>query len=706
MPTGLSPLERVVAWLLLGTAIVSVTSLLLADLGLFTGWAVAGAVLLAGAGVLLAGRRRRDAGGGLPRRSLRRDAVLVALVALLLALALPPFEWVLGGRDPGTYVNAALQMRAEHSTIAHRPELRALPPGVVGDVSLWEPDPIEGRAPPAPPADPYRRDLWPGMYLQRPDGVVPQGFHLFPALLAAAGSVSGDEGLWAVPALAVLVLLVCALLAGRLTEGRRPGVAEAATGAALVASLAFVWYARYPTAELLDAALLVGGAWLWTIAARSGSGWTAGAAGFVTGASLLTRPDAVLTVAAVGALALVLGVLGAFGPQARRFTVWFAVVAGASLVHATVFAGRYLEDVSVHAPAGWAALAAGGAVVVVAAALALHRRRDLAALIRSRSSSLTRALPAAALLGLLALAALGVVRGWLPPSWLRWHLGEAGIALAVAGGAVVLARLPRERGSEGAWLLLLLAAATLLLYLPDARISPDQPWGFRRFLPVLVPVWAVLCGVAAAALAAVRGRWRTPARVALTVVGAVALVQLVGGLAPTLGHREYEGAGEVVDRLDASLGPGRPLVLFGPHDVTLHRFGPAVGIGRGREAFPVRALNRRPLVDWVTARAKGGRVLLVTYRRRLPPLDRGRLRASPIATVPFSLPEMEQPLDRLPRHPRRLAGELVVWRIVARSERAGAGYGRRARRAGGSPAARRGGAARAGRQVAAAATSR
>ena len=543
------------------------------------------------------------------------------------------------------------------------------------------------------------------MYLQRPNGVVPQGFHLFPALLAAAGSASGDEGLWAVPALAAIVLLVCALFAGRLTEGRRPAVAEAATGIALLAGLGFVWWARYPTAELLDTAMLVGGAWLWTVAARSESGWAAGAAGFVTGASLMTRPDAVLTLVAIAALALALGVLGAFGPQARRFAAWFAIV-GASIVHAAVFARRYLEDVSVHSPAGWGALAAAGIAAAGVAAAALYRRRELASGIRSHSALLTRALPAAAVLGLLALVALGHARGWLPPLWLRWHLGEAGIALAVAGGAVLFARLPRERGSEGAWLLLLLAAATLLLYLPDARISPDQPWGFRRFLPVLVPVWAVLCGAAAAALVDMRGRWRTPARVALAAVGVVALVQLLGGLAPTLGHREYDGAGEVVDRLDASLGSGRPLVLFGPHDVTLHRFGPAIGIGRGREAFPVLALNRPRLVDWVTECTKARRVLLVTFGRRLPPLDQRRLRASVIASVPFSLPEMEQPLDHLPRHVRRLAGELVVWRIVARRERAGAACARTARHAGASPAAGRAGEGRAGPRGAGAATRR
>jgi hypothetical protein len=148
--------------------------------------------------------------------------------------------------------------------------------------------------------------------------------------------------------------------------------------------------------------------------------------------------------------------------------------------------------------------------------------------------------------------------------------------------------------------------------------------------------------------------------------GAVGLVQLASGLAPTLGHREYAGASRVLERLDARLGPGSPLVLFGPHDVVLHRFGPAIGIGRGRVAFPVTELRARRLVDWLLARARTRRTLLVTYGRRLPDMDRERLRATPVARVALSLPEMERPLDRLPRRAGRLSGELVVWRLRGR----------------------------------------
>lgn len=658
LPPGLTLLERALAWLLLGSALAAGGALLLADLGALYPAALAALLVVVAAAGLLVTRRASHPGAVRPRPG-RRDVALLALVAVLLVLALPPFEWVLGGRDPGTYVNAGLQMRAEHTTAPARDYVGEVPARVLPALTFWDPDEIPGRPTPPPPADPYKRDLWPGFYLRKPDRVLPQGFHLYPALLAAAGAASGDEGLWVVPVLAVLVLLACALLAGRLAEGAWPGAAEAGTGVALVAGLGFVWWARYPNAEMLAAALLVGGAWLWTLASRAGSRRLAAAAGALAGATLLTRPDAVILLPALALVALVLAILGRFGPAARWFGAGALATSALAATHAVAFGGPYLNDVSVHSPAGWTAIGAVLSAAALLAGAALRRREPIAAYLRRHQDTLARVVPIAALIGLVAVAAVGNVEGWAPLVWLRLHLGEAGLAAAAVGGAVLMARLLRGGGSEGAWLLLLLAAITLVLYLPNAHISPDLPWGFRRFLPALVPVWAILCGIAlSAALAAGKA-----IRVVATLVTVVALAQLISGLAPTLGHREYDGAGGTVDRLDSLLGHGDPLVLFGGPDETAHLFGPAIGIGRGRAAFPVDDLSRRGIVDWLIARSRLRRVLLVTHGGHLPPLDRARLRARRTRSMVFSLPEMERPTDRLPTDAHRLSGTLVVWRL-------------------------------------------
>lgn len=662
LPAGLSALERALATLLLGTTLVACGALLLGDLGWFGPVPLVALLVVFGTAGLLA-TRRGGKRAALPPRPGRRDLWLLVAGAVLLAVALPPFEWVLGGRDPGTYVNGALQLRASGSIAAERPFLREVPPDVLKGMSLWEPDPIPGRPRPAPPADPYERDLWPGMYLGRPDRVVPQGFHLFPALLAAGGEATGDEGLWTVPALALLVVLSCALLAGRLAEGLRDSAAEVASAVALVAGLGFVWWARYPTAELLDAALLAGGVWLWVLASRANSAWTAGAAGVVVGASLLTRADAVLLIPALVLVGVGLAVMGRFGATARAFFLSAAAMAVAAGLHAGLFARDYLEDVSVHSPAGWATLGAAGAAALLAAALALSLRGPVRAWLEASARQVASLAPAAVLALFLVVGVVAHARGWIPWHWLRWFLGESGLAIGAAGAAVLVGRLLRGQTPAVVWLLVVLAAATLVLYLPNARISPDLPWGFRRFLPVLVPVWAIGVGIAAAAALSYGGHWRVAVRAGAAILGLVALLQLAAGLVPTLGHREYAGAGDAVERLDSALGPGRPLVLFGAHAVALHRFGPAIGVGRGRDALPVTALRAGPAARWVAARAARKPVLLVTYGTRLPPLDRRSLTVRRQTAVRFDIPEEEQPLNRLPTRARRLAGQLILWRV-------------------------------------------
>src|SRR4051794_5588209 len=119
LPPGLSVLERALAWLLLGSALAAGGTLLLTDVeALYPATLAALLAVIAVAGLLATRRSSR------PRavwaRPGRRDLALLALAAALLAMALPPFEWVLGGRDPGTYVNAGLQMRARHATAPAR----------------------------------------------------------------------------------------------------------------------------------------------------------------------------------------------------------------------------------------------------------------------------------------------------------------------------------------------------------------------------------------------------------------------------------------------------------------------------------------------------------------------------------------------------------------------------------------------------------
>src|SRR4051812_6977887 len=103
----------------------------------------------------------------------------------------------------------------------------------------------------------------------------------------------------------------------------------------------------------------------------------------------------------------------------------------------------------------------------------------------------------------------------------------------------------------------------------------------------MLPAFAILCAAAASAALGLRSRWR-PAAIAATAVAAAFLgPKRALARRPPPGHGESRHASAAIDRLDAQLGAGHPLVLFGPQDEVLHRFGPALAFQRDRDAYPV-----------------------------------------------------------------------------------------------------------------------
>ena len=170
----------------------------------------------------------------------------MAAALATIALALPGFEWSLGGRDAGTYVNEVVQIQDRGAVEISEPSLDTIPANVRRAL------PLGGR--------------YPGEYFgDQPGEIIRLGFHTWPALRAAAGYASGDEGAWALPVIAGLALLMTALAARRLAP-EHGDVAALATAGLLLTSVAFHWYARFPMTEIPALALLAGGIWFWAVA--------------------------------------------------------------------------------------------------------------------------------------------------------------------------------------------------------------------------------------------------------------------------------------------------------------------------------------------------------------------------------------------------------------------------------------------------------
>jgi hypothetical protein len=267
-----------------GLASAAWMALTLAEAGIFRAeWALA-AGLLVGGGLAVWLRPAPDVDAPPIRWSVLIP--LIALVVWAVWSAFPPGELILGGWDPGVYLHTAAQMVRHGSLQFPAPDLAALNP--------------EGR-------ELYARQLYAicepfgGMRLLGDGRISPQFYHLYPALLAVTYGLGGIRAALAVnPVLHLAAVLGLFLLAGRLLGSARAGLIAALT---LALNPIQIWQAKFCTAELIAQVLFIWGFYSLARAAdpaESRRRTFAILAGFLLGAALLARYDALVPLTVIG----------------------------------------------------------------------------------------------------------------------------------------------------------------------------------------------------------------------------------------------------------------------------------------------------------------------------------------------------------------------------------------------------------------------
>lgn len=552
--------------LVVAIAAVGMASLVLAQLGHHNGWLAVGVglgftALVAAGAVALDGRVTVE----LDRAEI---ALLVGTVAAALVFFFPGFRYAYADKDPGVYVahafaiardgNVDIDNPVEAAELPHRKELHQFFSGV-----------NEGRA---------------------PDRSTSQFNHYYPALLATAEDLGGDQGVFQLSPLLATVSLALFVLAAKRAAGTAVG---AITAALLVTSMMQVWQAKYPSTEIV-AQLFISGALLAAVLALERR-WATGAlvAGLLATGSFLVRPDGFLYIlVGVGALALLIAV-GHFDRRAAALAAGLAVPLPYAFWNAYVAREQYsaVNDVP---SAGLMLLACTG-MLGAGAAVALARRnavvREQVARQADWPALWGRALPLA------AVACTGAFAVMLAIFWFRRRLfGESmrysevhdrwsenfnvdnlrtlalfvtrpGLALLVAGLAVLLLR----RSKLSLYVLVLPGLALLPIYLWDARISMRLMWWVRRFVPAVLPTILLLMALALAW--AITHHWRSgwrPAEAASTLLraaGVVAAVALVATFAshslPLRDHDELGGSWEASESIASVAGDEEGVFLYG-----------------------------------------------------------------------------------------------------------------------------------------------
>lgn len=503
---------------------------------------------------------------GLRGRLMYRDRVArvswtalvpVAIVAGGVWLYTPPSEYIIGGKDPGTYINEGIQIAQRGQVIVRDPDVANVP-AAYRDLFF-----------PSHHQPTYYSLRFMGFFIQDPDAglVIGQFPHFYPASIAIGYALNGLSGARQTVGFWTILALLAVYFAGRRMFGH-----AAAGAAALVLGLNVVevWFGRYPNSEmtmqaLIFAALLAAGR------ARDGSRVFFGiVAGALLGLSLFLRDEVLLAFAAFAAAGVMAPVSGRRMGAPFRVAIALTSVAGLWYLSGPLRAyfGYHLDFL--HQRGGvWLGVAG---LVAAATANWLLRRPVVNAAVR-------RFLPPALALVLAALAiyayffrqeegrtALGDAIAFRS---FGWYLTPWVLALAVAGTVVVIAtRFWRDPEFY------LTTATFSVFFFYKTRIVAEHFWTSRRFLGVALPSALLLAmagvrwasgGLPAREDAPADGprvpRWRAAASAIAVVIVALAIgVSFWRAATPVRRHVEYAGLIPRLEQLAARVGD-RDLLL-------------------------------------------------------------------------------------------------------------------------------------------------
>ena len=492
---------------------------------------------------------------------------VVAGLVLAAIMMFPGFNYGTGDRDPGSYVEHAVEISRTHSITFFDDLDAAQMKGEIPGAGLGL-----GRSP------------WPAMWDQPggpPGTIFPQFYHLWPALLATAKDVGGFSGLFNAVSLVGVIAVGLAVAVAR----RLAGLPAAwLTAALLPTNMLEVWQAKYPTAEIFGQLLFMGTMLGVILTIQMGWRTAAAAAGVLLSLSYLERADGIVLVLIGWATLCALLAARRFDRRAAWFAGGLLVLLPYGFYQAYGLAHAY--TVSNAIPSLRVIVAAMLAMALLGALIA-WQRRGVEALLAWGAKRRTQVWLGSAfvvvcggllLLGLLRPRLFGadyaIIRGVSQRTYdeaslirLSWFFTLPGLALMLAGIAyVAVGRWRLDR-----WLIALPATTLLALYCYHVRNSPYLMWATRRFVTSVVPSMVLLigCGVT---LGFIVVRHFMNRGVGVVAVAAAIVALTVFNLSeswPLRSHDENGGSVEVEKQVAALAGDQRGVFLWAAVDLLL-----------------------------------------------------------------------------------------------------------------------------------------
>jgi len=658
--------ERAFWAVTLSVTITTLVALALAALGEYTFARLVGIDVALCSVLLLAGsgRLRFAPAAAAPTWT---AATPLVLVALGLYLFFPSSEYVMGGKDPGTYMNEGIQIAQHGSLMIHDPTLAAVPEEFRDLFLSGDPADIQ--------AGLHQGVRFMGFFVaDRSRGeVVGQFPHAFPSWIAIGYGLDGLSGARrAVGWWAILGLLAVYFATARVV-GRLPAFA----GVVLLAiNVAEVWYARYPNSEMMQQALLFAALLALARAYRDNDRFFAPVAGALLGTLMFVRLDSLVILACVGA-----GLLLLIADGKRLGGSFLGPLVALVAVAAVYFGGlmRAYLAIPLLQLGGLRGVSLIVALLFGAGLVVRQAHRQWPEWIRTAQPWVPRALA-------VFLAAAAVYAYFLrePVGRLAehdayalrtfaWYVGPVGLLAALAGFAIVAwSRFWKDP------VLLTAGALVSAFFFYKIRIVPEHFWQARRYLPLILPLacvmmaagafaryqaWALRADGAPSAADRVRAGLRylaIPAAV-LAFIGWT----FIGATRPLLRHVEYAGLIPAVEQLARGFGE-RDLVLIEPrYSSDAHVLATPLAYIYARHVLlfssprPDRAHVEQFLrwaagaYDHVYLLAEGGLDIASPT-----------LGITPVGNRRFSIPEYESSRNAYPREVRQKKFNLNTYRLL------------------------------------------
>jgi hypothetical protein len=612
---------------------------------------------------LVVGRRRLLFGGTASRPGW---TVIIPLALILGGIAqfFPPSEYVIGGKDPGVYVNEGIAIAQRGSLLIHDAAIAAIPPA---DRSLFIP-PYPDQA--------YYSVRFMGFFVVNPSTgtVIGQFPHLYPIWIAIGYGLGGLTGALQVIGWWSILGLLAVYFAGARLVGRP---AAAAAALLLCVSLLQIWYGRYPNSEMLEQPLVFAALLAFARTHLDHDRFFGWIAGLLLALMLFLRIDAALAVVSVGAASVLLLVR-------RRPPHWsFLVSLGLGLAAAWVYltqlmkpyTARPLAFVANLQPTSLALL--GLAAVCVAAVCVAARHRRASELVSAWTPrALAVVITAAAVYAYFFRQAGGRLAAPDAAAFrtFAWYLPPEALAVAVFGLALVVwRRFWRDPA------LLITVAVFSFFFFYKTQVTREHFWAARRFVAVIFPAALLMMTAvpffsfwpddrqdqkATAGRASLAG-WILRVGLPVVFVGFVGW-RLVSASLPIRSHVEYAG---VIPRLEAMARTftADDLMLVEP------RYSSDVHV----LAVPLAYIYRRQVLvlatprpdkarfrDFLEAAARKYRHVYLLGCGGADLLSR-TISAQPVFSDRFEIPEYESRSNAYPTAVRAKKFDCTIYRLVA-----------------------------------------